>query len=471
MKKPNSGKWYVAVASVFFCCLLALTATYGEIFSMIRTLNLIAGIFFLTFSVVFAQGAQTLLDGEWQGALMREGSEAEVFLNFKITADGIQGTMSMPSVGMFRQPLSNIALSSSKAHFEQENIGAIFDGEIRDGKIIGNLQVIGLTGTFHLERAKEEPLPYKQEEVQFRNGNVTLAGTLTIPSTRGSYPAIVFTHGGGPDTRDLSRFYADLFARRGIASLIYDKRGVGESSADFVDWGRSSFEDLAGDALAGVQFLKTHKEINPKKIGLYGPSNGGWVVELAAARSKDIAFLIVLSGGAIPSWESEVYRVEAETRAEGFSEDETRAAVAFMQQKFEVARSGQGWEQFAALIKKSRQERWFPFVAAPRSLELLQEAWNGQFKYDPNTDLRKLKIPVLAVFGESDTEVPANRIADATRKALRSSKSKDYTVKVFPRATHGILIFPEEGKPWYFFRYANGFLDLMTDWMSKQAKS
>ncbi len=377
----------------------------------------------------------------------------------------------MPSVGMFRQPLSNISLKTSEAHFEQENIGAVFDGEIRNDKITGNLQVIGLTGTFYLERAKEEPLPYKQEEVRFRNGKVTLAGTLTIPLSKGSHPAIAFTHGGGPDTRDLSRFYADLFARRGIASLIYDKRGVGASSADLVDWGRSSFDDLAGDALAGVQFLKTRKEINPRKIGLYGPSNGGWVVELAAARSKDVAFLIVLSGGAIPSWESEVYRVEAETRAEGFSEDETRAAVAFMRQKFEVARTGQGWEQFAALIEQSRKEKWSPFVAAPRSLELLQEAWQGQFKYDPYTDIQKLKIPVLAIFGELDTEVPANQIADTTRKALRSSKSRDYTVKVFPRATHGILVFPEEGKPWHFFRYADGFLDLMTDWVSKQAKS
>ncbi|MBA4124159.1 MAG: alpha/beta fold hydrolase [Acidobacteria bacterium] len=438
---------------------------------MTKTVKFITAIFLCAFWVASSYAAQTSLDGEWQGALVREGSEAKVSLNFKTTADGVEGTMTMPDVGMFRQPLSNISLSFPKAHFEQENIAAVFDGEIRDGKITGNLQVIGLTGTFYLERAKEEPLPYKQEEVRFRNGNITLGGTLTVPSTRGSHPAIVFTHGGGPDTRDLSRFYADLFARRGIATLIYDKRGVGASSPDLVDWGRSSFEDLAGDALAGVEFLKTRKEINPKRIGLYGPSNGGWVVEYAAARSKDVAFLIVLSGGGIPSWESEVYRVEAETRAEGFSEDEIKAAVAFMQKKFEVARTGQGWEQFAGLIEKSRKEKWFRFVAAPRSLELLQEAWNGQFKYDAYADIQKLKIPVLAIFGELDTEVPANRIADATRKALRSGKSKDYTVKVFPRATHGILVFPEEGKPWHFFRYADGFLDLMTDWVSKQAKS
>ncbi len=108
---------------------------------------------------------------------------------------------------------------------------------------------------------------------------------------------------------------------------------------------------------------------------------------------------------------------------------------------------------------------------SPRSQERLQEAWNGKFKYDPYADIRKLGIPVLAIFGELDTEVAANRIADVTRKALRSSKSKDCTVKVSPRATHVILIFPEEGKSCHFFRYADGFLDLMTDWVSKQVKS
>src|SRR5262245_39153367 len=117
--------------------------------------------------------------------------------------------MNMLDVGMFRQPLSKIAINTPRVHFEQENIDGVFDGELRDGKISGNLQLIGLSGTFYLFRGKTETLPYNQEEVRFRNGNVTLAGTLVTPLKPGRHPAIVFTHGGGPDTRDLSRFYAD----------------------------------------------------------------------------------------------------------------------------------------------------------------------------------------------------------------------------------------------------------------------
>lgn len=437
---------------------------------MARVMSFVAAIVLCAFIAASVHAAQVSLDGQWEGTLVREGSEAKVIVNFKTTAGGVEGTMTMPSVGMFRQPLSKITFNSPKAHFEQENVAAVFDGVVRGDELSGDLQIIGLNGTFHLRRAREGPLPYRQEEVRFQNGGVTLGGTLTIPLARGPHPAIVFTHGGGPDTRDAARFFADHFARHGVASLIYDKRGVGASAPE-LDWGRSRFDDLAGDALAGVRLLKTRKEINPREIGLYGPSNGGWTVEKAAARSNDVAFIIVNSGGGVPSWESEIFRVEAETRAEGFSEGEVKEAVAFMQKKFEVARTGQGWEQFQSLIEKSRKERWFRFVAAPRSLERLREAWAGQFSYDPYADLQKLRIPVLGLFGELDTEVPAKQIADRTRKALRGGKSQDYTIKEFPDAGHGIMVFPEEGKPWHFFGFAGGYMDLMTDWVLKHAKA
>src|SRR5215813_12684968 len=143
-----------------------------------RRVNLIAVLSWL-FLAAPAHVAQTPLDGHWQGMLLREGSEVKVSVLFKPTASGVEGTMTMLTLGMFRQPLSKISLNLPRLHFEQENLAAIFDGEVHGDQISGDLQIIGLPGKFYLKRSQDQPLPYKQEEVRFRNGNVTLGGTLT----------------------------------------------------------------------------------------------------------------------------------------------------------------------------------------------------------------------------------------------------------------------------------------------------
>jgi pimeloyl-ACP methyl ester carboxylesterase len=418
---------------------------------------------------IAAAATPSQLEGYWEGSLDREASVAPVAVTISRTTDGLAGQMSMPSVGMFRQPLSDITVHLPKVHFQQQNLAATFDGQIDGDQIQGRLEMIGVTGTFHLKRSREQPLPYSQEEVHFRNGPVTLAGTVTTPFVQGPHAAIVFTHGGGPDTRDLSRFLADRFARVGIASLIYDKRGTGGSSPE-LDWGRSSISDLAGDALSGVQFLQSRPGFDPQHIGLYGPSNGAWVVEYAASRSADVAFLIVVSGGGIPEWESELYRVEAQASAAGLSQASIRNASEFMREKFRVARTGQGWDHLDGLVEASRRADWFSLVNAPRSLSRLREAWNGQFAYDPRKDLKKLNVPFLAIFGELDTETPAKRIAAETAKTIGEGRNKNCTIRMFPRATHGILVFPDERGPWHFFRFADGYVDLMTSWVLAQVR-
>jgi fermentation-respiration switch protein FrsA (DUF1100 family) len=136
-----------------------------------------------------------------------------------------------------------------------------------------------------------------------------------------------------------------------------------------------------------------------------------------------------------------------------------------MRQKFDVARTGRGWEQFQDLMKTSSKEAWFQTVNAPRSLEGLREAWTGQFLYDPYSDLMNLRIPLLAIFGEMDTETPAKQIAAKTQSALSKSGNKNSEIIVIPGATHGLMIFPEEGKRWFFFRFADGYMPLMTEWV------
>ncbi len=153
--------------------------------------------------------------------------------------------------------------------------------------------------------------------------------------------------------------YADVFVRNGIAVLIHDKRGTGSSTGN---WARATFDDLADDALAGVKLLKGRPEINPAQIGLQGTSLGGWVAPLAASRSSDVAFVIVESAPALTPLEHEKLRVRSQLRADGFAPQVMMQALAFMDQKFEVARTGKGWERLQASMTRNAQTGWISYV-------------------------------------------------------------------------------------------------------------
>jgi dipeptidyl aminopeptidase/acylaminoacyl peptidase len=140
------------------------------------------------------------------------------------------------------------------------------------------------------------------ETITFQNGDVTLAGTLDLPAGEGPFPAIVTIHGSPPLTRNdiYNLNISHFFVQHGYAVLRYDKRGTGESTGTYpdidIEHSEARLDDLADDALAGVDFLKNHDLIDPDKIGLAGHSQAGWIIPLAASKSPDVAFVIVSSG-------------------------------------------------------------------------------------------------------------------------------------------------------------------------------
>src|SRR5215475_1593442 len=159
----------------------------------------------------------------------------------------------------------------------------------KDGRVTG--LTTRLDNQPELSMARSEI--YRQEQVKFSNGDVTLAGTLLTPLTTLRHSAMVLVHGSQDRSRDddYEFLFANIYLKLGIAVLIFDKRGVGASTGD---WHYASFETLAEDVLAGVRYLKTRADINPKQIGLRGVSQGGWIAPIAAARSKEIAFLVTI---------------------------------------------------------------------------------------------------------------------------------------------------------------------------------
>ena len=428
---------------------------------MVSMLALLFGILCLNPSY----GAGKPLDGHWEGAITQPAGDVKIMADFTTEGDAAKGTFSLPAAAVFQWPL-RIGYASSNVKFRLPN-GTLFDGELQGDTISGKVPspTGGHTDPFYLKRKTVAPLLYKQEEVRFQSGGVTLAGTLRLPLTKSRHPAVFLLQGSGDADREAESFYADHFARHGIATLVYDKRGTGSSGGDYRD---ESFNDFAGDALAGIHYLQSRREVNPKHVGLYGRSHGGMIAPLAAALSNDVAFIINVSGAGVSPHRQVTYQAEAQMRRDGFSEAEIAEAVTYMNLKWEVARTGgEGWDRLQAATRNARDKKWLARAQPATKLEDIVPSWKLQMGYDPMPAIGRVRCPVLAVFGELDTLTPVAETAANYRKGLGRAGNRDYTIKIFPDADHALLVWPKPNDPSHWPVLAPGYLDTMTNWVRK----
>src|SRR6184192_644607 len=418
-----------------------------------RKQNSIVALALLLGLIVLSSAAQRSIEGHWEGVMVREGAELPVSFDFTNEAGRLAASFNSPKQRAMGIPLRNVTYTAPKVHFELvgDATTIIFDGELNADAIAGEFREGDARGTFSLRRVDAKPPTFKQEEVSFRNGDVTLSGTLLLPLTEELHPAVVFLHGSGSEGRYAARFLAEYFTRHGIAALIYDKRGVGKSTGD---WKRSDFNDLAGDAIAGIHFLQQRKEINPRKIGIYGHSQGGMIAPLIASRSKDVAFIIGGAGSAVPVYESEINSLTNQIRSKGISGSELAEAIEFIKMEVNVSRTGQGWEQFDAATEKARNAKWYPMLHVPA-----KDSWWWAFArriYDYNAAdyWAQVSVPVLVIYGERDLYVPVAQTILNIDRALAKTKNGDYRILVLPRASHAFNIEPEAGQPFEWWHVA-----------------
>jgi pimeloyl-ACP methyl ester carboxylesterase len=410
-------------------------------------------------------GSGKPLDGHWEGAIIQAAGDAKIIVDFTTEGDASKGTFSLPAAAVFRWPLK-ISGDSSRVTFRLP-MGVLFEGELKGDTISGKVPspTGAHTDKFYLKRKPAVALPYTEEDVTFESGGVALTGTLRIPRTEGKHAAIFLLQGSGDVDRDGESFYADHFARRGIVTLVYDKRGTGSSGGDHRE---ESFNDFAADALAGIHYLQSRKEVNRKHVGLYGRSHGGIVAPLAAALSIDVAFIINVSGAGVSPHRQVTYQAEAQMRRDGFSEAEIAEAIAYMNQKWTVARAGgEGWDSLQVATENARGKRWAERVQLATKPEDIIPNWKLQMGYDPLPALRKVRCPVLAIFGELDTLTPVIATTANYREGLGKAGNKDYTIKVFPKADHALLVWPKPDDPFHWPVLADGYMDTITNWIRK----
>jgi uncharacterized protein len=286
-----------------------------------------------------------------------------------------------------------------------------------------------------------------EEAVRFVSDNLSLAATLVLPEGPQRHPAVVLFHGSGPQTRDL--FTAHWFAEQGVAALAYDKRGVGESGGNFRT---GPFMDLCDDGLAAIEYLKSRKEIDPKHIGVWGLSQGGWLGPLAASRSADISFVIAVSGPGVSPGEQMLFYYAEELRARGVPEDDVREADTLRRDVWNYIFSGNGYEQAKHELNRARGKRWYGEVKTQQDdlfgpLETPSELsklnlirFTREMTYDPVPALRALRVPVLFLFGDEDRLVPVGKSVSVIRQVLTDSGNRDFTIQVFPGADHSMRL-------------------------------
>jgi len=338
----------------------------------------------------------------------------------------------------------------------------------------GGVHVVDLDHEGRQSGAFATRVPIPQKEVTFKNGDVTLAGTLLIPTTKGKRPALVFVHGSGAQSREMYWGLGYLYAARGFAVLAYDKRGVGKSTGN---WREASFQDLADDAVAAAKFLQSRTDIAPKQIGFWGQSQGGWIAPLAASRFPEAAFAVALSGGGLSPADTELFDTEFELIKAGYTPDEVKEALAFQKLKNEIIGSADKWDEYTKARAIAKDKKWFrhrgiDVYGAEKRDDPFWTHMRRSYVYDPAPTLRASPAPLLAIFGELDSPEGVKANVRAIRQIMDKAGRRDYVVKVYPNGSHNLMeVPPDNPNEWVRLkRFPPGFFETMVDWTTTQVR-
>jgi fermentation-respiration switch protein FrsA (DUF1100 family) len=397
------------------------------------------------------------VDGAWQGNVDMGALKVRAIVRFVNTEDGLTATLDLPDQNATGMPAASVVRNGSSISFDVKGIGGRFEGKFSDdfktldgtwsqGGQSKPLVLQRVTNAAQLERKRPQnpakPYPYSDEDVTYENkvAGIKLAATLTIPRGKGPFPAVVLITGSGPQDRDESLMghkpflvLSDYLTRHGIAVLRADDRGIAKSGGVF---GTATTADFATDTEAGVAYLKTRSEVNAKKIGLIGHSEGGVIAPMVAARNPDVAFIVMMAGTGVSGFEILIAQRRLIAEAGGESgkkldkgDAQQRAILTLVEQE----------KDDAVLEKKAREllAGSVPDAQIGPQIKAISSPWFRYFlTYDPAPALSRVKCPVLALNGEKDLQVPPKQNLPAIRKALAAGGNKDFEIDELPSLNH-----------------------------------
>ncbi len=435
------------------------------------------------------EAEKALLAGAWQGTL-DAGVKLRIVFQIQRTAEGkLSATLDSPDQGVKGIRVDEVELVDDRLRMSVKSIGGTFEGKLASGHVVGKWLQGGASLPLDLERTEkpseikrpqtpQPPFPYDQRDVTYENrgAGIKLAGTLTLPRAPRPCPAVLLITGSGAQDRDETLLghkpflvLADYLTRRGVAVLRVDDRGVGGSSGEL---SKSTTADLAEDVLAGVEYLKTCPEVDSQRIGLIGHSEGGLIAPLAAVRSPDVAFIVLIAGPGVSGEEILYAQGALIAQAAGSKPEAVASQRALQERLFAVVKDLDGKssatadltqeqvaEQLAAAKKRLQEmivgiailapeeQRKAAEATATAQIEMLLTPWFRYFlTYDPYPTLAKVSCPVLAVIGEHDLQVPPAQNLSAIERALQEGGNKDHLVRQLPGLNH-LLQTSQSGAP------------------------
>ncbi len=419
---------------------------------------------FISFAIL---RAQPVVDGDWNGAIKIMGQSLEIVTHFKTESGNIAGTIDIPPQGAYGLKLSNFVHMHPDFSFELDvpNGLAKFDGRFSGDSLAGKFLQAGIEGMFYLTRGTpvtpkketedtKEKLPYKEEEVSFKNGENIFSGTLTLPEYPGKHPAVVMITGSGAQNRD-----EELFGFKPFRIVI-----------------------------EAVKYLQTRNDINPKQIGLTGHSEGGVVGPLAASKFGGIAFVVCIAGTGVSGEEIIIEQTRLIELANKTPEDVVKEDQIIMKKMLKLLMSDEDkrWVidtlkniqlgEYEKLSEEQKSEikdknEWAESYAKSVTSQF-DNPWMKYFlQYDPAPALEKTKCPVLLLFGELDLQVAPSQNLEPMKKALEKGGNRDFEIKTFPKANH---LFQEAGtgSPNEYAtlekKFVDGFLEYISGWVLKR---
>jgi pimeloyl-ACP methyl ester carboxylesterase len=324
-------------------------------------------------------------------------------------------------------------------------------------------------------------VPYETKDLTFDSSAVVLSGRLFMPPRAGKLPVIIYVTGSGDD--DVTdafypRMLAHAFAPSGIGIFVYNKRGVGKSQGTY---SQTRFDLRAQDTVAAFRFVKNLPEVDSRHIGMWGISQGGWIIAMAAGQEKQTDFVILVSpGGVNPKRQMEFY-LQNEWRRVGMNEDEITKASALHEILYDYFAGGKNYEQAQSAVNEAVKQGWLdkycqanfrkevpttnrlpnPAQLAalvkkdPSELEFYRSPYSAA---DYERYYLDLIMPTLVIYGGKDSVVPISESRESFKAAFAKNHNRNAEIKVFEDGDHGI--FPPGGS-----EAVPGYLEFMREWI------